>query len=83
MICWKIKTIKQFTMSIQVNKNGSLHNIENIYAKSKDGILRTIQHVYRGSVMVWTVVKDFITSCFGGGYWDSKYPWDNKDVWKN
>lgn len=33
--------------------------------------------IYKGAVLVWQLVS----SCFGGGYWQKKLPWTNKEGW--
>lgn len=50
--------------------------------KVKDGIVRTIKYVYRGSRLVWTAIKEAL-SAFGAGFWQNDKPWSNEDLWKN
>ena len=38
-----------------------------------------VQMIYYGSQIVWQALR----SCFGLGYWVNKFPWSNKDGWKN
>lgn len=40
---------------------------------------KAISAIYKGAVLVWEAIR----SCFGKGYWISRYPWSNKDGWKN
>lgn len=38
-----------------------------------------ISTAYKGLQLIWQIVK----SCFGGGFWNNKSPWNNGDGWKN
>lgn len=40
---------------------------------------RIIKVVFKGTQIIWQAIK----SCFGAGYWNTEYPWDNDDAWKN
>lgn len=66
---------------IKIKQEGTTRDIKNIYIVI-DGIKRSIQKVYNGARLVWSLASDRI-SCFGGGWWSNPDPWDNNDVWKN
>lgn len=39
---------------------------------------RTIKAVHYGAHLVWEAIR----SCFGSGKWVDKYPWLDKELWK-
>ena len=41
--------------------------------------LKVISTAYKGARLIWQLLK----SCFGGGFWNNKQPWDNKGGWRN
>lgn len=53
----------------------------------KDSTLKTINNIYavvqNEIKLVWTSIKDIISSVFGSGKWMNNEPWDNNDTWKN
>ena len=71
---------------MKYNKNGTLKDISNIQT-FKGGIIRSISNVYSyiggKLILVWTAVKDIISSVFGSGVWMNDESWNNEDVWKN
>ena len=58
------------------------HNITVIFYKLKDGTMKTINNVYKGSKLIWTSIKEAF-SAFGAGFWQNDKPWSNEDSWKN
>lgn len=52
--------------------------VSGIY-KFHDGAMRTILTVYKGTRVVWELIR----SCFGRGFWINEQPWVNSDGWKN
>ena len=40
---------------------------------------RIISYAYQGLQLIWQIIK----SCFGGGFWNNKSPWNNGDGWRN
>ena len=53
----------------------------------KDSALKTINNIYavvqNEIKLVWTSIKDIISSAFGSGKWMNNEPWNNNDAWKN
>lgn len=53
----------------------------------KDSTLKTINNIYavvqNEIKLVWTSIKDIISSAFGSGKWMNNEPWNNDDAWKN
>lgn len=68
-------------MAIIVNNGNKRNSITGIY-RLKDGILRSINNVYKGARLVWTSIKE-VLSAFGAGFWQNDKPWSNHDFWKN
>lgn len=69
-------------MAIKIKQEGITRDIKNIYIVI-DGVKRSIQKVYSGTRLVWSLTSGWIISCFGNGWWSNPDPWDNNDVWKN
>lgn len=68
-------------MALNIKNKNKQVSITGIY-KIKDGILRSINNVYHGTKLVWTVIKEAL-SAFGAGFWQNDKPWSNEDSWKN
>lgn len=53
----------------------------------KDGVIKSITNIYtvvQSEIkLVWTSIKDIISSVFGSGKWMNDEPWNNNDAWKN
>lgn len=65
-------------MALNINK----HNITSIFYKLKNGTIVAINNVYKGSKLIWTSIKEAL-STFGAGFWQNDKPWSNEDNWKN
>lgn len=67
-------------------KNDNPTEISNIYAV-KNETVRIIKNVYSivkgNAVLVWTALKDALSSVFSRGYWINEEGWNNEDSWKN
>lgn len=71
---------------MQFIKDNLVRSASGVYI-FRDGKKITISNIYdyvAGKTrLLWTTIKDFISSCFGGGYWINEESWKNDDVWKN
>ena len=71
---------------MQFIKDGLTRSASGVYVV-KDGVKLTITNIYdyvaEKTRLLWTIASDFISSCFGGGYWINEEAWKNDDVWNN
>lgn len=67
-------------------KDGITKQLSNVYA-IKDNVVKSISNVYAltsgKAILVWTVIKDYVSGVFGSGIWDNVEMWTNDDMWNN
>lgn len=60
-----------------INRGGNKEMIAR-YKVRPNGVVWSVQYVYRGARLVWQAIR----SCFGSGAWLGDRPWLGDDPWK-